>query len=918
MKININTKFVIKNFYLKIMLYLLNKFSITLDDKAKYISNLNINTSGCTTLTFDNFINIIEKIKNDENTNNQYYYNEFTYNLQPYNHVKLFLDIDCKIENNMTIDVIIKELKNLIALLLKYISDTLVNYVCNGSTQNIHNNIFVTKSNDPNKHSFHIIFNNIFFNLEHYKVIKSFIYYFINSNEYINIFKKHIDLCVYKREIIFRYIYCLKSKDVLYFHEPFLEFSDNIFEPYVHNNFVLNENNINNEYQMTNEEFNMEDYIIDIDKYTNDIDKYHELLMNFSIFIKNEKLGEYILVDNIINRPVINPHVDINSETPYYIKYLNGNSLFQKLISIMCNVKIKNFFNKIHVDNSFYTIKEKMTFELDEIIEININECPKCERKHKNKFYIKFDISGITLSKFGRPTSCKLLPLKYDYEPLTIQNICRYIIDNDLIKRLDQNTYVVWENNVWKSITDDSDLINFIYQNNRFNFQDKTNIVNTKVLLLKKFIPSILGNNYIEITQDPYLLKFNNGFLDLKTKNFIPNSENTKNYYKVYGIQEDYYSFEELSKSPDFMTQYNMVKELFDQIIFNNNDELSSVAFKKNLSSILYSGHKECITFFVGKTSGGKSTVKLLLEILFQDSFLELPIQCYTKKLDPNTPNPWLGNVNYKLVSFASEKSECEHFKTISFKQMTEQQIKARILNSNSCKQINNLTQFIDINFDPTFDFQDPALLKRYCVIFFKSYFSPKDEIDKEIKCENRTLYDKNEKLEEIIKREDVNLKRSLYTILINWFFENNSKNLNMANCLTTGTRINSNDTKFKDFVYFHTISKLAHRREHIIIPKSLNYYSSKKVGNLIDGAYILIIKTYLVKRLCELYSEYLNNEIMSNSVINVQFNNPTSSLDEDLNVIIEPELQEFKKYILNLFPGYYSTRCLKEDLIED
>src|SRR5690606_11419707 len=135
----------------------------------------------------------------------------------------------------------------------------------------------------------------------------------------------------------------------------------------------------------------------------------------------------------------------------------------------------------------------------------------------------------------------------------------------------------------------------------------------------------------------------------------------------------------------------SLLEDLLNKIIFIHNDKNNSDIFKSNLSSILYSGHKGIITYLVGETSGGKSTIKNLIANLMKDSYIDLPIESYTVKLKSNVPNPWTGSINYKLISFASEKDQLDTFKVINLKHMTESKLNARVLNSNDKTQINHL-----------------------------------------------------------------------------------------------------------------------------------------------------------------------------------------------------------------------------------
>lgn len=157
-------------------------------------------------------------------------------------------------------------------------------------------------------------------------------------------------------------------------------------------------------------------------------------------------------------------------------------------------------------------------------------------------------------------------------------------------------------------------------------------------------------------------------------------------------------------------------------------DDEDRVLFEKHLSSILIRCNKNIITFFVGKTKAGKSTIKdLIKNVLGDNNYIQLSTDIYTNLIDSHKPHSSKGKISYRLCSFAHEPGEDKILKSENIKLLTETVIKARQLNSNKDDQVNFLTQFIDCNQMLSLDFEDPAAIRRIAIINFNSFFTEKD-----------------------------------------------------------------------------------------------------------------------------------------------------------------------------------------------
>lgn len=645
--------------------------------------------------------------------------------------VKLFFDIDTKIDEVEYDFDETHELELFKNIICDEISRFSKNNYYEGSLEKINENIVVTKNSKPGVYSYHIFFNNILINKD---LLIPFIQYLKEEKYDSCILMKFLDAQVYKTFRL-RFIYSLKSKTKknlvpeYYYHYP-LDIDvtpDNLYLFSIYN------------YKQT------EDTLIVLKKrYQNNID------------------------DNI------DESVDIETiETPYYIKYLSKENIKKALSVLVFNDKFISFLNDITY------------FEINKKYEFHIGYCKPCKREHKNNHYILCKTNYFIFGKNGNTYNCKLIWDRYfEYPKLHVSELCRYLVDEDYIRCVNPELFLVWENNSWKPIKVTSIKTNLI-KNYIYNSYLITRDIDKRSLFSEKSFSNILTtlipeSNWMKETIDPYLVKFNNGYYNLKNNVFIPNGVNCKDLFKLSGIDLDYIDPNSLprDKRQEFDENKKFVLDLFYKIIFVHENKNDIDAFKANLSSILYSGHKGVITFFYGKTNGGKSTIKMLIEETFKSTFLEIPMTAYTKFRDPNKPDAWLGSLTGKLVTFSSEKDKNEPFLAVNIKHLTGHTLTARILHSNDCVQTNISSQFVDINVLPKFDHIDTALDKRIVIIKCLTYFCNPDDKDKVFRSEGRRMFNKNPDLDKIIKSGKLSLP--FIIILIEWFKEYHSDGLKM------------------------------------------------------------------------------------------------------------------------------------------
>jgi hypothetical protein len=577
--------------------------------------------------------------------------------------------------------------------------------------ESCYRNLAISKNvNMVEKYSYHVYFNNIIFNHKDIAVIKTLIKNFVAQEN--NPFAEGIDTQVYKKKISLRTIYSKKNNDD--------DINDNyhypIYVDYRKNNLIIEQEIIDIE------EETLPNYFCTI----NDI--YNRDNYVFIHKCKAEETSdEETEVVNTIQIPQNSPNISFLTLKDILTLIFKKKTLVSfQTTNFLENIDTLNT-NILYID---YINKYK---ELTLDFNYNAGGCLFCKKSsHKNKHYISTGTFGINIIKKGNMKSCKIQSVPY--KTMTELKICEYIYKQGVIKKTLEGEIIYFtETEGWKHLENNmfsgiKSLMKRYYEN--FRSEEIDVIDNMTDKKIKECFMTLTHSDEKVNTIYPYLFKFKNGILDLKTSEFLP-MKNTKHLYIVVGVNYDYIEFEKYDETQ--MKKYKFLEEVIDQIMpeINDNGEYNSNrrVFECNVSSSLAKDFKDVITVFEGPTLAGKSTVKQLIcsSLGDKDNYIDIPISVYAQPINPKVPDPWLGQIEGKCVSFASEPGFERTINTQTIKLLTEPRILSRKLYSNDIGQLNYLSQFIDTNYNLKLDVEDPAAYRRWAVIKFKSHFQNKD-----------------------------------------------------------------------------------------------------------------------------------------------------------------------------------------------
>lgn len=575
-------------------------------------------------------------------------------------------------------------------------------------------NIALTKSNSPEKYSFHCIFNNLLYETKFIKNIKNLLQDFKKSFVFEPNLSSFIDDQVFRKKTSLRFIYS-KKVDSDYLHYP------------------IKIENKNDKIIIINETVNIDKENIGLYSFTF-IDEEEEIY-----FLFKNRTDKYI-DQNLKPLPIAGSSVDLtacNLEAlleledkvalnPYLNTYKIYNIIefiFKKTdllkIEIVDYIKNREFFNSNTLLKEYYRKNIPIEFNYEKSI------CFFCGKsEHKNIFDISIYEAGISLIKRGG-FSCK--PLQIIYPPMKEYKICSFIATLDVVKKTSTDDLIIYtKKNGWKLVsTEFFEVKNMLNEyTNLFLKQDREIMEKVTSAKIKDDLSSILVSFDAVPTYFPYHFKFKNGILNTQNDEFIETS-NAKNLYITTGVNYDYIKPEDYDD--DLKARDAYIRKVIDEIIppvINNQENYNRKTFEINISTAILSDYKNVITIFWGKHLAGKSTIKYLLkESIGFENQLEMPINTYTETINLQKPNSWLGQSNLKTLSVASESAKREKFKSQSFKILTEPFLTSKKLYSNKTCQVNYLTQIIDTNNYPLFDDEDLAAYRRMAIIEFKSYF---------------------------------------------------------------------------------------------------------------------------------------------------------------------------------------------------
>lgn len=573
-------------------------------------------------------------------------------------------------------------------------------------------NLAISKNIMDEKYSYHVYFKNILFNINDVRIIKSMVKSFVDRDN--NPFTAGIDLQVYKKSISLRTIYSKKNNDdddTSNFHYPI---------------YVENEGDklLIEQGRVEVDETNLENYFCTINNIYN---------KNNYIFIHKFKDVESSDEDSSIPEPVRNKSALLSPNIQFLTlkDVLSMSFKSRTLVSFQATGFLENI-DILNTNVSYIDYINKYK-ELTLDFNYNAGKCIYCKKSaHKNKHYITAGIFGINIVKKGNINSCKVQSIPY--KTMTELKICEYIYKQGVVKKTSEGEIIYFtETDGWKYLENSmfsgiKNLMKSYYEN--FRNEEITVIDNMSDKKIKECFMTLTHSDEKINTVYPYMFKFKNGILDLKTNEFIP-MKDSKHLYIVIGVNYDYKKLEDYTE--DEMKKYEFLEEVINQIMpeKDENDEKNYYreVFECNVSSCLAKDYKDIVTVFEGPTLAGKSTIKQLIcsSLGDKENFIDIPISLYANPINPKNPDPWLGQIENKCVSFASEPGFERTINTQTIKLLTESKILSRKLYSNDIGQVNFLSQFIDTNYNLKFDTEDPAVYRRWAVIKFKSHFQTPD-----------------------------------------------------------------------------------------------------------------------------------------------------------------------------------------------
>ncbi|CCU56308.1 NTPase, DNA primase [Mythimna separata entomopoxvirus 'L'] len=719
------------------IVYLQKSLAVGKSEKYDFVNN-NIrdkNKKLCKK-TISKFVNKIIDCKNSGNSLDEYH--EFILDSNN-TYFKLFFDIDYKTSNDhQNIDTYISEFKEFISIELYNIINKNYDYTTRDVDNKdivdfIKDNIYITLSNNPEKLSLHVFFNQLLVTPKSFVTLKKYINNLKSKTN--NLLIHNIDLAPFRKYTQLRFIYS-KKNDSIYYHS---EYNYNIENVDDLRKYILTSIDINNKH----------------------------------IIIESKKINEY--VDNI---GIIYPH----------IKYFRGESFIHNLYIDL----IKNYECVKISTESFQLFKQKHTATFNETIDIDLvfegRTCSFCGKTlHKNGRFVKFVENNIQIIKRGNSSNCRIL--SYAYPRLGGFELADFIKDLDIIKKIDAELYVFWKNGKWVKIDSPSlfqGITKSVLDNNKNNMilHDIEYMSNRFFNECKNRIMATLSLNTSELCKNPYIIQFNNGVYDIQSSKFYE-GDDAKPYIRLHNIRINYKNIDNMSvdERQIFDKNYNILLDTFNYIIPENNPCRS--VFEANLSSVLHYCHKPIITIFHGPASSGKSTIKALIRQLLFDMFIDIPIEFYQTNNSKNGPNAWLGKVEGKCVSFASEgeMGGDDKFLAKNIKQLTEPYINGRDLNCSKCVQKNTLTQFIDLNPNPIFSSVDAPVSKRIAIVELNHTHFVNEKLSREtinITSGNRNIVTIDEKFDSKIINNEFTLP--LFYILKKWSNKHHKNTIKLLN----------------------------------------------------------------------------------------------------------------------------------------
>jgi putative DNA primase/helicase len=260
-----------------------------------------------------------------------------------------------------------------------------------------------------------------------------------------------------------------------------------------------------------------------------------------------------------------------------------------------------------------------------------------------------------------------------------------------------------------------------------------------------------LQKRKIEFNEDPYLLPFENGILELKTGEFRdtkPEEMILETTGYTYEIPEDEgrLAFEFLNK------------------MFKDKTELKCVLNFLSLS-LEDVNRNEYIIFFIGeKASNGKSTILNIMNSILGNFGLRFNtnILCASRE-KAEVGNPAMLSFKNKRFSYCSEPDENKKININVVKEITGDVLAVRGLYSNEQEEFkNNSTMFLCCQYPPELEKVDDGIKRRIITIPFNVQFVDKPD---------GSIY-QEQKIEVFTKEEKQKLRNSFLNLLVSNYID--------------------------------------------------------------------------------------------------------------------------------------------------
>ncbi|ADT91113.1 DNA-independent NTPase [Cotia virus SPAn232] len=463
-------------------------------------------------------------------------------------------------------------------------------------------------------------------------------------------------------------------------------------------------------------------------------------------------------------------YVDFNKNSTYFC--LNNNeSIYQSVwepnyiqFSEAMKKVSKIFVNEI-VNFKDFDINN---FTILPIVVDYVTSCGLCKKKiHKHNHQLTINNGLLKIFKLGNPHSCKVKVISLEGNRLF--TISQLILDLNVIHLTERGDHIVWIKNSWKFNNEDPAITKLI-----LSIKDSIPIeYSTDILCPRK--RKVIENNLkdmlidtVETDNFPHILPFNNGVLDL-TSNIFYYGKEAKDYICTISTG---YNFDAKIFYDDLTNEINELEKIINDIQPQTEEnKINRELYERTLSSCLHGSTKQCLTFFYGETSTGKSTTKRLLQSAINGLYIETGQTILTDILDKG-PNPFISSIHLKRSVFCSELPDfaCSSSKKIrsdNIKKLTEPCIIGRSCYSNKIHNRNHASIIIDTNYRPVFDRVDNALMRRIALVKFRTHFTHSSE-----NVRDRSAYDEIKPLDENldIKIQRKHFRYAFLKMLVKWY----------------------------------------------------------------------------------------------------------------------------------------------------